>query len=304
MVDVWTSNGLHTHRALHARSGIRLPMDDIKYLNLRRSTLEDIALSTVEASDDSNSLIAQMIKLNAILFEVARMNESASKHGLTSYELDSAVERLSGSLQQWYDELPHRLRDTPENLKYWASNNLGHVFVAIYLGYYHYGQLLFYQYLHEESYEKNNPVVRQYANSCKAHAIGLCDILYRALDTPGAEVYYTMIGHVLVIASTVQLHILLFSSVESQIIAARKRLERNFEILTNLQRLWPILDFCFTRFREFHEACLKSKDGSSFRLDRWMLQFLFDFAKPVEAKVAKEDELFFLAALEENSLFL
>ena len=60
-----------------------------------------------------------------------------------------------------------------------------------------------------------------------------------------------MVGHVLVIASTVQLHILLFGTDEIQIRAARSRLERNFEILSKLQSYWPTLDVCFSRFREF-----------------------------------------------------
>lgn len=151
------------------------------------------------------------------------------------------------------------------------------------------GQLLYYQYLHEDSYDEGTHA-GYYANKCKMHATALCEILYRAYSTPGCEVYYTMVGHVLVIASTVQLHILLFSSDESQIKAARHRLERNFEILTKLQMYWPTLDVCFTRFREFHKACQKSKE-SSFKLDRWMLQFLFEFAKPVGERTDELAEL-------------
>lgn len=119
------------------------------------------------------------------------------------------------------------------------------------------------------------------------HSSALCKILYQAYATPGCEVYYTMVGHVLVIASTVQLHILLFDQDEAQIKAARYRLECNFEILSKLQTFWPTLDVCFTRFREFHKACEKSKE-SSFRMDKWMLQFLFEFAKPMGEK---KDEL-------------
>lgn len=91
-----------------------------------------------------------------------------------------------------------------------------------------------------------------------------------------------MVGHVLVIASTVQLFILLFSPDPAETTSARERLEKNFEILTTLQMYWSTLDVCFTRFREFHQACLdEKKSEKSFRMDRWMLQFLFEFAKPV-----------------------
>ncbi len=92
-----------------------------------------------------------------------------------------------------------------------------------------------------------------------------------------------MVGHVLTIASTVQLHILLFSSDEEQTQAARGRLEKNFELLTCLQRRWPALDISFARFREFHRACQNYKE-TSFRMDKWLLRFLFEFAKPVGEK--------------------
>ena len=131
--------------------------------------------------------------------------------------------------------------------------------------------------------------VHYYASKCRQHSTALLDITYRAYSTPGSEVMYTMVGHVLAIASTVQLHILLFSSSEPAIRAARSRLEKNFEILSRLQTFWPTLDVCFTRFSEFHKACQKSKE-TSFRLDRWMLQFLFEFAKPVGEK-DDDDEL-------------
>ena len=93
-----------------------------------------------------------------------------------------------------------------------------------------------------------------------------------------------MVGHVLVIASTVQLHILLFSSDDAQVRAARKRLERNFNILTQLQKLWPAVDNSFERFTEFHKACEESKGSNVFRLDKWMLQFLLEFTRPVRGE--------------------
>ena len=98
-----------------------------------------------------------------------------------------------------------------------------------------------------------------------------------------------MVGHALVISSTVQLHILLFSDDEVDIHAARHRLERNFLILCNLQNLWRTIDHSFGRFREFHEACMRAKanfedPSNAFRLDKWMLKFLMEFSKPVEQR--------------------
>jgi hypothetical protein len=106
-------------------------------------------------------------------------------------------------------------------------------------------------------------------------------MVYAALDTPGCDVLYNMVGHVLVIASTVQIHALLFSSDADEISAARYRLERKFNILLRLRELWPSLDFCMMRLQAFHKACRNSMDNS-FKLDQWMLRFLSEFAKPVD----------------------
>jgi hypothetical protein len=97
-------------------------------------------------------------------------------------------------------------------------------------------------------------------------------------------VQYTMVGHILVIASTVQIHTLLFSDNATQIAASKRRLERNFEILSHLRNYWPTLDICFTRLQAFHKACRNSMD-ESFRLDQWMLKFLFEFAQPVDDRI-------------------
>lgn len=285
MTDVWSSNGVRVPRALTPRDNVPLPMDEIVFLDMRRENF-DLPSPTM-LQESAASLLTQMVKLNAILLEISQMNAAAASTGVYSFEFDTTVDALTMKLDDWYNNLPPQLQDTPENLQHYASLGLGGTFVAVYLGYYHYGQLLYYQYLHEDSYDDQSHAA-YYAEKCKAHSIGLCEILYRAYATPGAEVYYNMVGHVLVIASTVQLHILLFSSDEALIRTARSRLERNFEIITRLQSLWPTLDVCFTRFTEFHKACQKSKE-SSFKMDRWMLQFLFEFARPIGEK--EDDDL-------------
>jgi hypothetical protein len=276
MIDLWSSAGVRLPKSIPSRGNIPLPIDETVFLRLKPG---DRGPSDTELpSDPSSSLLAQMIKLNSILEEVNAVNETAVTNQLCEVRLDEIVDSLSQKLDDWVHNIPDEMRDTPANLARYASQGLGSMFVAVYLGYYHYGQLLYYQFLHEDCFE--SPHARSYANKCKAHAIGLCEILYRANATPGCEVLYTMVGHVLVIASTVQLHILLFAADEVAICAARARLERNFEILTKLQSYWPTIDVCFSRFREFHKACQKSTE-TSFRMDRWMLRFLSEFARPV-----------------------
>ncbi|KAK6382131.1 hypothetical protein LTS17_004016 [Exophiala oligosperma] len=311
MIDVWSSNGVRIPRALTPRSEVPYPMEETVFLRLRRdgTTAPNDHLpdpTTMQMQESESSLLTQMVKLNAILVEISTVNQMAAaafahSPGVNDFNHQGAVEKLARSLDEWHESLPVDLRDTDANMKRHTSMGLGPMFVAVWVGYYHYGQLLYYPYLHEDSYDDDDDddvgvddkdavfrapastAARYYANKCKASAIGLCELLYRAYSTPWCEVYYTMVGHVLVIASTVQLHTLLFGVDDAQIRSARGRLEQNFEILTKLQTYWPTLDVCFTRFREFHKACQNYKQ-TSFRMDRWMLQFLFEFAKPVREK--------------------
>jgi hypothetical protein len=284
MIDVWSSAGVGLPRSILPRDDVPMPMEETLFMELRDNHQTNRRLSFI--SEPSHSLLAQMIKLNTILVEINAVNQLAAYND--GYQLDNTeiIDSLSAKLDRWHQELPSEIHDTSENLSYWAERGLGNVFVAVYLGYYHFGQLLYYRFLHEEAQEDDffPPQAHSYAIKCKAHSINLCEILYRAYTTSQCEVLYTMVGHVLVIASTVQLHVLLFSSDEVQICAARSRLERNFDILTRLQRYWSTLDVCFSRFKEFHKVLAKSKE-TSFRMDRWMLRFLFEFGKPI-----REDE--------------
>lgn len=288
MIDVWSSNGVSLPRSIIPRDNVHLPLEETVFLDMRRENYE--LPSTTLMQESYASLLAQVVKLNAVLVEIGELNRAAAASQPFKPSLNASVDALTGKLEGWYANLPTQLKDTPENLQHYASLGLGHFFVSVYLGFYNYGQLLYYQYLHEASFDETTHA-GYYADKCKSNATALCEILYRAYETAGCQVYYTMVGHVLVIASTVQLHILLFSSDDEQCRAARARLERNFEILTKLQTFWPTLDVCFTRLREFHKACQKSRE-SSFRMDLWMLQFLFEFANPVGERTDELSELY------------
>lgn len=284
MIDVWSSAGVRLPRSIMPRDDVPMPVEESVFLEL--SGHDQISRRLSFISEPSHSLLAQMIKLNSILVEINAVNELAAYNEGYQFENTDIIDALTAKLDRWHQELPSEVHDTAGNLSYWAERGLGNVFVAVYLGYYHFGQLLYYRFLHDEARDDDiyPTQVHSYAVKCKTHSINLCEILYRAYATPDCEVLYTMVGHVLVIASTVQLHVLLFSSDEVQICAARSRLEHNFDILTRLQKYWSTLDVCFSRFKEFHKVLAKSKE-TSFRMDKWMLRFLFEFAKPI-----REDE--------------
>ncbi|KAL3417571.1 fungal specific transcription factor [Phlyctema vagabunda] len=281
MIDVWSSSGVRLPRQMVHLENVPLPIDENVYLNLRRGQ------PVQQDHDTKSSLLAQMIQLNSILKEVNDLNECIVSGAVSGSQLEKDVLSLSQKLDNWHAALPTNMHDTQVNLQYWASQGLGRIFVAVYLGYYHFGQLLFYQFLHQD--HSTVPNARFYATKCKGHAESLCELVYSAQRTANSEVLYTMVGHILVIASTVQIHTLLFSDSEAQISTARTRLEKNFEILSRLQGYWSTLDISFTRLRAFHQACRKSMD-TSFRLDQWMLRFLYEFAEPVDDKFPEDKE--------------
>jgi hypothetical protein len=279
MIDVWSSAGVRLPRMMPVVESLPLPIDDVVFMSLRQGEVLPWPLT----ADHGSSLLAQMIKLNRILLEINSLNERTVSGTTSGVVLENEVMALSNALDEWHNSLPPTMHDTPTNLERYASQGLGRMFVAVYLGYYHFGQLLFYQFLHGDC---TGTVLsaRFYADRCKAYAESLCEIIYAANSIPNCDVRYTMVGHIMVIASTVQIHTLLFGDNADQIAAARRRLERNFEILSQLRTYWPTLDICFTRLQAFHKACRNSMD-ESFRLDQWMLRFLSEFAEAVDDRI-------------------
>lgn len=64
----------------------------------------------------------------------------------------------------------------------------------MYLGYYHFAQLLFYRYLHlpnvpEYLVTPTSVGAYSYAERCRVNSTALCGTIYNAYATPGAEVY-------------------------------------------------------------------------------------------------------------------
>ncbi|CAG8360779.1 unnamed protein product [Penicillium salamii] len=278
MIDVWSSTGVRLPRLLTPKPNTPLPMNEATFLQMNREQGFTVEVET----DRASSLLAQMVLLNRILCEINDFNIEAAETSLTTTYIMARISDLSAKLDRWLAELPVHMHDTRANLVSFASNGLGQLFITLYLGYYHYGQMLFYRFLHEDLHSYV-PRTHFYANKCKDHAVLLCEMIYSSEEVPGCDVLYNMVGHVLVIASTVQIHTLLFGVDNEGIAQARRRLERNFCILTRLRGLWPTLDICMERLQAFHRACRRSVD-TSFCMDGWMVRFLVEFGHPVSER--------------------
>ncbi|KAH7125691.1 hypothetical protein B0J11DRAFT_312165 [Dendryphion nanum] len=281
MVDVWSSTAVKLPKIMPAETSVPLPIDEIPFSAMSAHFTSSFINNPATYE---SPLLAEMIKLNRILSKVIDFNQGCVAEHLEGAPLEIGVRSLSRELEGWYEYLPLHMRDTPENFEWFASRGLGRMFAAVYLGYYHYGQLLNYQFLGAEATTSSSV----YAENCKHHASRLCEVVYRSFATPGNEVLYSAVSHILVIASTVQIHTLLFSGNEAQIRLSKSRLERNFVILLQLKSYWPSVDSAMSRLRAFHQTCLRSKE-TSFVLDRWLLRFLVQFAPHMELEPRDND---------------
>ncbi|KAH6722860.1 fungal-specific transcription factor, partial [Leptodontidium sp. MPI-SDFR-AT-0119] len=288
-LDTWSSAGVGLPRQMIERNEAPLPIEEAAFLGLRID--HDIQPGIDSSLDRRSSLFAQMIILNRILIDINDfhrflISNKTSSNNLEHYE--QTVQHLFHKLETWRSSLPPQMENTPENLHRYGNQGLGRVFVAVHLGYNHFGQLLFYQYLHEcQNAASGGGAIHHYAQKCKSFSSQLCDLVDLSHLTPGCNVLYTMVGHNLVVASTIQIHTLLFSGFENEIREARGRLERNFEILLQLRNFWPVLEISFEAFRTFREACRRNMD-TAFKMDAWMLRFLYGFANKMEDKQVYE----------------
>ena len=245
-------------------------------------------------------MIAHSVTVNMIISKIDQVNSQAVSGELQGADLLQAVEEASHDLDAWASALPDRMVNTPENLAYWTRNGFGNIFVVLHMNYHHLCQLLFYQFLHGSTDQDSSPgsarqtddaqLKGQYAEKCRFHATRLCNLIHLASETPGAELLNSIVGHVLTIASTIQLHILLFTGNQVDMQDAHRLLERNFEYLTRLRVYWPCIDISLSRFEAFHQACLRSQDDSQFRMDQWMLKFMLEFAAPLAKRWDDEDD--------------
>jgi hypothetical protein len=221
-------------------------------------------------NSSSSSICAEMVHLAHIWAEIHDLNKAAVGGLMEPERLRHAVETLSNKLNSWSASLQPHLKATKENLERYSSLGLGSALAALHLGYHYYNEVLFYQFL-AENVEQSSESTSLYRDNCKAHASQFCDLIYTCQMTPGCECFYIMVGHMLVVTSTVY------------IIMARKRLEQNFEILTQLQSYWVKLDDSLSRLKAFHNACISSVE-SSFYMDRWMLSFILEHGTKVYEK--------------------
>lgn len=284
MIDIWSSSGLRLPRQLQYHESIPLPAEETYFL-------QSAAVSILPPPARGTGIWAEMARLGQIWAQIQELNRSSVEGTLDPAQLHTTVEHLANQLEIWRASLPPFLLNTAPNRAHYLASGLGTSFAALHLGYHYYSEVLFYQFMASAT-QRNALSVhpsQTYAERCTEHAMAFCDVLYEAdAATNGQECMFIMLGHMLVVTSTVYVHMLLFNdgcAISPDTL--RERLQHNFTILTKMQIYWRTLESSLSRLKVFHNACLRSIEGS-FDMDRWMLRFILEYGVNMPEKFANE----------------
>ncbi|KAF9761755.1 hypothetical protein IL306_003729, partial [Fusarium sp. DS 682] len=278
IIDTWASGGSNLSPQFRWRTKQpRGPLDEYIFYNMKSGD-GDVA--------DANwkpGLWAHMVRLVGIYAQIQDLQqELANTVDWNESFIDESVQRLEAELAAFEEGIGPGLMFSRENLTSYVKRGLGRVFVAFHLGYHHYYTLLFYQYLDRRRPPTQNGL--KYANSCKAHAAIVCDVLKASREVPGAEAVYNIVGHVTIVSSSVLLHTYLFGE-SHELEESRNRLGSNLESLVQLRSYWPSVEMMIKRLVVFQKNCIQSMNAESYRFDKWMVKFLIAHALTLEDKV-------------------
>ncbi|CZR65074.1 uncharacterized protein PAC_14974 [Phialocephala subalpina] len=267
MADRWCSTGMGLPRQIPDLTDVsRLPIDEYVF--------QQMEFTQQEAHDSCQpGLWAYMILLADIFGPVQDLNRHLVQDHLPEDVLNSEITGLARRLETWKDQLPSSVVFNLENFDRHRALGNGSTFVALHLGYHHYATLLYYRYL--DIQKQSTPSGRIYASRCKYHASSYSSLLKISQENQECSVLHTTSGHMTAVSSSVLLHTLLFGA-EEELTPAREGLVANFKALVELQKYWPSL--------EKVDACLRSDNTNTYKVDKWMLRFLLEHAMPLSQR--------------------
>ncbi|ANB11765.1 hypothetical protein AWJ20_4587 [Sugiyamaella lignohabitans] len=224
----------------------------------------------------------EMVELARIFGNIQDLNRELVMGKLLQYDdLINRVTDLSSQLESWYTSLPEHIKFSEENLDRFRGVGVARTFLALHIGYHHYGSILYFQFLDET--QSPTEVRKHFSSLCAYHAFSLSRLIMLS-SHPKRECMplYNAVGHCVVVSSSVLLHKLLFGEVE-EIPTTRDHLESNFAALILLRKYWSNIDTMINRLQVFQNACKLSSD-KAFQLDNRMLRFLLQYSMSVEEK--------------------
>ena len=276
MMDAWISSLMKSPRQLPAIDSLPRPLDDLTI----------IGTADYPPSKESRdaSMWSLLLPLTDMFAEVVYLNhdkEEQTNDSLSGRE--SNVKQLASQLESWSQSLPAHLQHTASNLQHFAERGRLRDFSVMHLVYHHACQQLYFPFLNKRQMSSEAlPVeVTTYAIRCKTHATALSELMWIGYATPNMEYLWSPLnGHLIVVASTVHMHTLIFDANEENINQAKQLLEQNYVLLLRLSEYWPTLGKSMSRLKALHRACASNSSVHTFEMNSWMASFLnrFDIA--------------------------
>lgn len=270
MIDRWSAAGLGLPRQMH-------DLDNTMVLSMDEYDFHNMAIDQ-QALDKPRKLglWAHMVTLVEVFGPIQDLNRLLAFQDVDDHYIASAVSEYSIRLEEWQRSLPSDAQLSVDTLAYHKSRGHGRTLVALHLGYYHYATLLYFQYL-DATARASSEHGEIYALRCREHASAYSDLLRTSYEFGECEAMYNIVGHMTVVSSSVLIHTLLFGS-DEELGLAKARLESNFKILMRLKSWWPSVEQMIGRLIMFQNACLRSADTHTHKVDRWMVKYLLEHA--------------------------
>ncbi|KAF3045456.1 hypothetical protein E8E12_005619 [Didymella heteroderae] len=290
MMDMWHAARAQYPRQLRFDEGVPKILEEKAFYQLRRHTSFDgnYLASAPILEANRKGLWSTMLPLSEIHSRVMDLNYILCNQNEDPCDHPGRVEEIAEELLNWHRALPHEMHYIPANIARVKADGLFREFSVLHILYHFQFQLLYYQYLQRDiKINADSAAVRErenYAARCKAHAIAMSEVFWATNSQKGTECFWSPVnGHLLVVASSIHLHTLLFDPDEERTAMAKKLLEQNFSMLLQLQEYWPSLEHSMMRLRAFHKTCLlNAEPGETYDMDDWTAQFLNRYHMPVE----------------------
>lgn len=301
MLDVWHGARAQYPRQLRFDSTIPSIMEEKVFYQLSNHT--PTAEAQLRPAHDHvanrQGIWSTLLPLSEIHSRVMHLNYVLCNQDEAAEGSPVRVDEIAEELLTWHRALPEALHYLPVNIARVKEEGLFRQFNVLHILYHFQFQLLYYQYLQRDPKVKPTSAVARerdaYAARCKAHAVAMSEIFWAANSQKGTECFWSPVnGHLLVVASTIHLHTLLYDTDAEKTTMTKKLLEQNFTMLLQLQKYWPSLEHSMMRLRAFHKTCLLNADPSdTFHMDDWTAQFLNRYHMPVtdrQSTIAPEKE--------------
>jgi alpha-L-rhamnosidase len=290
MMDMWSASRGQFSRQLRFDERLPMVLEEKAFYRLRRRAASNGSYLPSPPVLEANrkGLWSTMLPLSEIHSRVMHLNYVLCDQNEDPWERPGRVEEMAEELLNWHRALPDDLLYLPANIARVKADGQFREFSVMHILYHFQFQLLYYHHLQRDvkidpdsatAAERDTNAAR-----CKAHAVAMSEMFWAANSQKGSECLWSPVnGHLLVVASSIHLHTLLFDTDEERTATTKKLLEQNFAMLLQWQEYWPSLENSMVRLRAFHKTCLlNAEPGESYDMDDWTAQFLNRYHMPIE----------------------